>query len=164
MGKILAVQNQMHGLFGMGKEIPILPDRIGAKVPSWEDVRKHIKTGEEINSIPEGAEMIPVVGVSFVEGYPSHIYKLASMSRQQGDIFVSLVRNPENPYDKNAIEVRFGEQMLGHLPKEVAARLAPALDKGEQFLASVYQIRISSENPNNPGLDILVDQRESHED
>lgn len=127
-------------------------------MPSWEDVRKHIETGEELVPIPEGAEMIPVVGVSFVEGYPANIHKIAELFRQRkGDVFVQLVRNPENQYDKNAIEVRLDNRMIGHIPKEIAARIAPAMDRGVQYLASIYQIRISPENPNNPGLDILVD-------
>jgi hypothetical protein len=46
--------------------------------------------------------------------------------------------------------------MLGHLPKDVAARLAPLMDNGTIYLASVYQVRISQDNPRQPGLDILL--------
>lgn len=36
---------------------------------------------------------------------------------------LSLARNPHNPYDSNAVEVLgAGGALLGHLPKELAAR------------------------------------------
>lgn len=119
----------------------------------WNDVRNFINNQDPIPAVPEGAELYPVVGLTFVEGYPGNILSL----RNKENLPVYLVRNPDNPYDKNAIEVRLGDIMLGHLAKEVAARLAPELDKGAEFWATIYQVRVSPENPNNPGLDILVD-------
>ena len=121
---------------------------------TWKDVRNHIENSEPILLIPEGAEMYPVVGVSFVPGYPNNILALLDINK---GVPIELVRNPENPYDKNAIEVRLNGVMLGHLAKEVAARLAPELDNGAEYWATLYQVRVSPENPNNPGLDILVD-------
>lgn len=125
---------------------------------SWKDVRNYVEAGEPIAPIPEGVEMIPVVGVSFVEGYPSTVHKLAEIHlNRQREVMLRLVRNPDNPYDGNAIEVHFGDQMLGHIPKEVAARIAPIMDSGQELTATLYQVRISPENPNNPGLDILLE-------
>ncbi|KAF0472323.1 SNF2 family helicase [Gigaspora margarita] len=45
---------------------------------------------------------------------------------------VTLIREPSNPYDKNAIRVDniMGVQ-VGHIPRDVAAALAPLADKGE---------------------------------
>lgn len=39
---------------------------------------------------------------------------------------VIMIREPENPYDRNAIQVRnvMGDQ-IGHLPRMVASKLAP---------------------------------------
>lgn len=116
----------------------------------WKDVRKFMETGEDIPLIPEDAEMYPVVGLSFIPGYPENIHRL-----NDGD-YVLLIRNPHNKYDSNAIEVHTLDGMLGHIPKEVAAKLAPRIDDGAQFKANVYQVRVSPENPNNPGLDILL--------
>lgn len=122
---------------------------------NWKDVRNHLENNEPIPLIPEGTELYPVVGLSFVPGYPSNILALQDISDNAP---VQLVRNPKNPYDSNAVEVRLGGMMLGHLAKEVAAVVAPNMDDGATYKASIYQIRVSPENPNNPGLDILLEK------
>ncbi len=124
---------------------------------NWKDVRNSIETGQDISPIPDGAKMYPVVGLTFVPGYPGYVHNLHKALRQEANIQVDLVRNPENKYDSNAIEVRNSGRMLGHLPRDVAAELAPLIDSGKEFKASVYQVRVSPDNPNNPGLDILVE-------
>ncbi|KAG2126297.1 SNF2 family N-terminal domain-containing protein [Suillus clintonianus] len=44
---------------------------------------------------------------------------------------VRLVREPQNKYDRNAIEVQnIGGTKVGHVPKQTAAKLAPLLDRG----------------------------------
>lgn len=121
-------------------------------MPSWDDVKKFMETGETLFPIPEGSEMHPVVGMTFLEDYPKNVLKLQGL----GEVNVKLVRNPENEYDTNAIQVHSSNGMLGHIPREVAARLAPLMDSGTQYVASVYQVRVSPENPNNPGLDIIL--------
>ena len=47
----------------------------------------------------------------------------------------ALVREPENPYDPNAIRVCLGPFYMGYLPKSVAQNLAPLMDNGRNFLA-----------------------------
>ncbi|KAG8213634.1 snf2 family protein [Butyriboletus roseoflavus] len=43
---------------------------------------------------------------------------------------VSLVREPHNPYDRNAIQVKnIGGAQVGHIPRNVASKLAPILDQ-----------------------------------
>ncbi|KAI6157534.1 SNF2 family N-terminal domain-containing protein [Pisolithus tinctorius] len=60
-----------------------------------------------------------VVGVQYYKG-------LVGAGEQ-----VTLQREPRNPYDKNAIKVvNIGGMQVGHIPKEIAARAAPLLDKG----------------------------------
>lgn len=128
---------------------------------NWNSIRGFIETGDPIPQVPEGMEVVPVVGLTFVEGYPRNILSVGDLHRDPsrgGDIIVQLVRNPGNKYDSNAIEVRLDNRMLGHLPKEVAARIAPKIDSGEvKYLATIYQVRISPDNPNQPGLDVLLD-------
>jgi hypothetical protein len=126
---------------------------------NWSEIRKTVGQDQPVSRIPEGTRVLPVVGVSFVTGYPSNLFLLQNIhaKRTSPFLFVDLVRNPDNPYDKNAVEVRFGDSMLGHLSKDVAAEVAPILDSGTQLFASVFQVRISPENPDNPGLDILID-------
>ncbi|PIL34185.1 transcription factor [Ganoderma sinense ZZ0214-1] len=44
---------------------------------------------------------------------------------------VSLVREPHNRYDRNAIQVKnIGGTQVGHIPRTVAAKLAPLMDNG----------------------------------
>lgn len=106
----------------------------------------------------------PIAGVSFVDDYPDNLHDLASVQRRKerrGDdeeLPVVLIRNPENRFDANAIEVHQPSVgMLGHLPKEIAARLAPCLDAGETWQAYLRPIRIHPDNPEQPGADVAVE-------
>lgn len=122
---------------------------------NWNDIRNLIDNDTPLSKISDGAELIPVVGVSFMPEYPNNLLRLQLRS----DIIqVTLKRNPENSYDSNACEVHVDNEMLGHLPKEVAARISPAMDNGVIYKACVFQVRVSPENPNNPGIDILVEK------
>lgn len=125
---------------------------------NWNDVRNFMETGDNIRQIPEGMEIYPIVGMTFVPGYPDYVHNIRrAMESQRKEITVDLVRNPNNQYDSNAIEVRSLGRMVGHLPREVAANLAPLMDTGKQYKATIYQVRVSPENPNNPGMDILLE-------
>lgn len=127
----------------------------------WIDVAKFMETGEALNKLPDGMEIVPVVGVTFVEDYPTNLHRLSIVhSHRRSDIELELRRDPDNQYDGNAVQVRYMGYMLGHLAKEIAARIAPLLDSGKEIRATVFQVRISPENPNNPGLDVLLDHNE----
>jgi hypothetical protein len=74
---------------------------------------------------------------------------------------VLLVRNPANEYDANAIEVHVPllgrNSMVGHIPRERAARLAPLMDSGTKGVeAEVDFVAVSPENPKQPGLSVKV--------
>ena len=46
----------------------------------------------------------------------------------------ALVREPDNPHDRNAIRVAlFGEFFMGYIPKETAVHLSPLMDAGREF-------------------------------
>jgi len=55
---------------------------------------------------------------------------------------VLLFREPENPYDPNAIQVLIPaiEQMIGYVDRDYARIIAPALDSGISFKASVSKL------------------------
>ncbi len=59
--------------------------------------------------------VIPVAGISH--------YQSAALLCSVGDAVV-LRCNPANPHDRNAIQVWVGERMVGHVPRDVAARIA----------------------------------------
>jgi single-stranded-DNA-specific exonuclease len=50
---------------------------------------------------------------------------------------LELVREPGNAFDANAIAVRYGALQLGFIRREIARRLAPNIDAGDRYTASV---------------------------
>lgn len=104
-----------------------------------------------------------VVGVSFVNAYPDNLYALDQAQHEaqaSGEpLTVVLVRNPDNAYDANAIEVHvpaLGESwaMIGHLTRPIAARLAPEMDGGAHWAAAVESVLIDPAHLDNPGISI----------
>lgn len=96
-----------------------------------------------------------VVGVKFVDGYPATIHNMVHK-------VVYLQRNPANPHDANAIEVHVEPYpgMIGHLPKEDAVWLAPALDAGVGWYIAEIEV---IPHAINPGLKVLlVDGTDAH--
>lgn len=54
---------------------------------------------------------------------------------------VFLVREPENEYDPDAIAVRdMKGNSLGYLRATIARQLAPAMDRGTRYLASIHAV------------------------
>lgn len=100
----------------------------------------------------------PLVGNQYV---PDGSKELRALHRRQEqtrfNTTVALVRNPNNKHDNNAIEVRMviSDKMLGHLPKEVAAELAPLLDRGDKYQAEMY-VKLDPEHPEHPGATIYL--------
>lgn len=72
-------------------------------------------------------------GVSRAPGYPGRFHRLASV----GEVPATLVRQPANPADPNAIEVHAVGVLVGWIEAHTAARLAPHLDAGEVFVGSL---------------------------
>ena len=54
------------------------------------------------------ARIVKVVGVTFAAGYPNNLLRLADVAAQAAEsgerLNVQLIRRPDNPYDRNAIE------------------------------------------------------------
>jgi hypothetical protein len=106
---------------------------------------------------------VKVVGVSFVPAHPDNLWALDRAQIEadtQGEpLTVILVRNPENAYDSNAIEVHvpaLGERwaMIGHLTRPIAARMAPEMDAGVRWAAEVVSVLIDPNHLDNPGVSI----------
>jgi len=124
-----------------------------------------------------------VVGVTFCDDYPGNLHRLRDIAVERyesngegrwaaiegwepGDVVgepipVRLIRNPENEYDENAVEVhvpilgRFGT-MIGHVPRELAARLAPRMDEGIEFSTIVKAVYVDPSHEDRPGIEIRV--------
>ena len=54
---------------------------------------------------------------------------------------VELIREPQNPYDPNAIAVTIGGETVGYITREDASVLAPLLDAGRSHAALIHSIR-----------------------
>ena len=89
-----------------------------------------------------------IVGVTFEERQD----RIASLL--EGDP-LNLVRSPNNPFDGNAIEVRYGTVQMGFLKKEIAYRLAPNMDAGERYSAIVGTVT-GGKNGQSIGINVRV--------
>lgn len=113
---------------------------------------------------------VPVVGVTFTRGYPNNLHLLRDIEQQAVAenraewLSVVLVRNPANPHDTNAVEVHvpaLGDMaMIGHLARDVAARLAPLLDQGVKFHSYLSGVRINPNHMDRPGIDVAIARAE----
>lgn len=77
---------------------------------------------------------LTLVGASFRPKDAKEI--LASLT--EGDI-VQLVREPDNAYDANAIQIHYDGHFIGFVAKHEAAIIAPDMDEdgSDSFLATV---------------------------
>lgn len=115
-----------------------------------------------------------VVGVSFVPSYPDNLYALdrsAIEAERDGEPLVAvLVRNPDNEYDANAIQVHvpaLGDEwgFIGHLTRPIAARMAPEIDAGLRWGGYVESVLIEPAHLDRPGISIRcvrVDEEDSN--
>lgn len=74
-----------------------------------------------------------IVGQKFHAG--AHDKLLATLPGSE----VTLVREPENRFDKNAIRCEIDGVMCGYVPKEQAKRLAKDMDAGRSVSAALYE-------------------------
>ena len=76
-----------------------------------------------------------VVGVTF-ENRQEVVARLSEGER------VSLIRDPDNPFDPNAVKVvRWDHQQIGFLDRELAKIMAPRMDRyGGTFKATVSRL------------------------
>ena len=73
---------------------------------------------------------VSIVGSSFYPGAGSQIERMRSGQQ------LLVVREPQNPYDANAIAVHIFNQKLGYFPRGFAAEVAPLMDAGYKVIAN----------------------------
>lgn len=77
--------------------------------------------------------LVEVVGESHYQGALEQICGGRCHDGHDMAVAAILVANPENPYDANAVEVRIGGSLVGHLPRDIAANVSPTLcDKAQR--------------------------------
>jgi hypothetical protein len=108
-----------------------------------------------------------VVGVSFVDTYPDNIHSLelawADAEIMGENLTAIVVRNPDNPHDRNACQVHvpaLGDHaFIGHINKVQAARLAPEIDRGAIWQAEITGVRTHPDHPDRPGIDVALTRK-----
>lgn len=118
-----------------------------------------------------------VVGLTFVESYPDNLLAADTMigdrersagwaaldaDAESAGLPVALIRNPENEFDPNAVEVHLpvlGRRrgMVGHVPADLAAKLAPSLDRGDEWVARLEKVLVNPEHPDRPGALVVME-------
>ncbi|MCL6271474.1 GIY-YIG nuclease family protein [Sansalvadorimonas sp. 2012CJ34-2] len=90
-------------------------------------------------------ETVKVVGTCYVDsdGLDQNIF-FEDITRGSE---ITLIRNPENEHDSNAIQVHASGKMLGHIPRIIAGeRLAHILDSGNEYQASISRKMVRGDN------------------
>lgn len=64
---------------------------------------------------------------------------------------ITLVREPENPYDKNAIAVFADGRHIGYIPKKQNAALAAFIDQQGEARVDSYEI-LMAQDANSKGI------------
>jgi len=90
-----------------------------------------------------------LAGVSF-EGRQDTIAGLQAGSE------LTLVRQPENEHDPNAIAVRYGHLHIGFIKRGIATHLAPRIDAGARYRARITTITGGGER--HLGVNVLVER------
>lgn len=113
--------------------------------------------------LPDVVE-VKAVGVTFAAGYPENLHRVKEHAAAFGIILdgppergrrgleCSLIREPDNPHDSNAVLVLAGGEPIGHLPRAIAARMAHELDSGVAWVADVVGIVYWPDKPEQPGI------------
>lgn len=98
-----------------------------------------------------------LTGVSFNRGDDNTQHNIDVVTLCD-DVPLALVREPDNPYDSNAIQVVAWDQFhLGYIPKAYNHYLAQLMDTGSRFEACNYQ---RNEHPHYRMLGISIEIRE----
>ena len=66
---------------------------------------------------------------------------------------LTLVREPDNPHDTNAVRVEWRGRMLGYLPRAENRAVAAEMDRGTAVVARIAQLR----EHRNPWLRVLIE-------
>ena len=103
---------------------------------------------------------VDVVGVSFEADYPANLLRLARHQAHGVVWELELRREPANPYDANAVAVVVAADAsaLGHVPAGLAGRLGPAMDAGQRFAVTGWEVLITEAHPDRPGLSLRVER------
>lgn len=103
---------------------------------------------------------IDVVGVSFEADYPVNLLRLRRQKADGVAWELELRREPGNTFDPNAVAVVVAADgsALGHVPAGLAGRLGPAIDAGQRFVITGWDVTLTKAHPDRPGLQVVVER------
>jgi len=109
-------------------------DMADLEIQGWEEDRSREEEKDKVADL-----MVKVVGVSHknLDG-SSRQEILAEIFKAEGVFSITLVREPENEYDSNAIMVFANGKQVGYIGKDEATLLSPLMDAGVRFEAEVF--------------------------
>lgn len=93
-----------------------------------------------------------LVQSSPLAGFQYHAGAIVWDEMKVGDA-LSLVREPDNPHDPNAVRIDWRGQQLGYLPRRENSAVAAEMDRGGRVEARIAKLR---KHP-NPWLRVLID-------
>lgn len=88
---------------------------------------------------PEPASSEIVVQVSLTAGLRYHDAKAVWDQMKVGDA-LTLVREPANPYDYNAVRVDWNGHQLGYIPRTENEAIARQIDRGNRLQARIANL------------------------
>lgn len=71
---------------------------------------------------------------------------------------LELLRQPENPHDRNAIAVHYGNLQIGFFNKRLAVHIAPLMDAGARYRARIASLTGGPEHAKHRGVNIFVER------
>jgi hypothetical protein len=108
-------------------------------------------------SLPLGAETTAYIVVqdSPLAGFQFHAGKKLWKSMRVGDA-LTLVREPDNPYDANAVRVEWQGHKIGYVPRRENSDVARFLDRGTALGARITRLTESRDPWARVRFEILV--------
>ena len=109
-------------------------------VGTIKECRDAIRADYLDKAIPESKSIESTVSTRYSFEVAGVHYRRESARRCSVNQCVRLKRDPRNEYDGNAIEVYCGSH-IGFVPRDLARRIAPFLDSGAEYAATVAHVR-----------------------
>ena len=108
--------------------------KFGEQMKKRAEERKRLEEERRREEIECGFQYVVIVGINYDN-------RREAFEKLKVDEKVSLVREPDNKFDKNAIKViNNSNEMLGYVVRNKANEIAPRLDNGEKCNSVVTEI------------------------
>ncbi len=74
---------------------------------------------------------------------------------------LTMIREPDNPFDPNAIKVYKDKMPLGYINRDLASQLAPRIDNGNKYMCIIQAVTGGGKKLH--GVNIMIDTIEPPE-